>query len=148
MNNNTTFDTTAFVNAGTNPDTQPKSSEAVEAEKTNKDKKEKIVPLLEAISTTLHLPPELVNRSQAAPVFHIIGNTIRCTRTKHHTPLISVMLPDAVATNELPDHLKHKIEWCEDKVVEDDLRIDDLEKKIQKLQQKISAMIAEQEEPG
>jgi hypothetical protein len=147
MNNYTTVDNTAFVNASDNAEDNPPSAGPVkEAEKTSKDKKEKIVPLLEAISTTFHLPPELIGRAQRAPVFHIIGNTIRCTRTKHHTPLISVHMPDPEVTREFPDHLQHKIEWCEDKVTEDDLRLDDLEKKIQRLQQKIAALVAEQEQ--
>jgi|GEM_PF-1749762 len=147
MNNNTTVDTTAFVNASDNAEAKsPSAGPAKETEKATKDKKEKIVPLLEAISTTFHLPPELIGRGQPAPVFHIIGNTIRCTRTKHRTPLISVHIPDTSVTREFPDHLQNKIEWCEDKVAEDDLRLDDIEKKIQRLQQKITALVAEQEQ--
>ncbi|WP_028786977.1 hypothetical protein [Terrimonas ferruginea] len=147
MNNNTTIDNTAFVNASETAEANPPSSgPAKEAGKLTKDKKEKIVPLLEAISTTFHLPPELIGRAQPASVFHIIGNTIRCTRTKHNTPLISVHMPDPEVTREFPDHLQNKIEWCEDKVVEDELRLDDLEKKIQRLQQKIAALVAEQEQ--
>jgi hypothetical protein len=147
MNNKTTIDNTAFVNASDTAEANPPSSgPAKEAEKTIKDKKEKIIPLLEAISTTFHLPSELVGRAQSAPVFHIIGNTIRCTRTKHNTPLISVHMHDPEGTREFPDHLQNKIEWCEDKVVEDDLRLDDLEKKIQRLQQKMAALVAEQEQ--
>lgn len=147
MNNSTTVDATAYANASENAEVNPSSAgPAKEPVKPSKEKKEKIIPLLEAISTTFHLPPELMGRAQHAPVFHIIGNTVRCTRTKHRTPLISVHMTEPDAARKLPDHLQQKIEWCEDKVVEDDLRIDELEKKILRLQQKLATLVAEQEQ--
>lgn len=147
MDNNTTIDTTEVKEKTVNTPGKPvpqSGSGQKEPEKPAKERKERIMPLLEAITTTFHLPAETVPRNQGGPVFNIVGNTIRCRRTKHRTPLISIHMPDPCTESVVVENMEHQIDLCENKLAEDEIRLTELEKRIQQLQQDMATIISEQ----